>query len=161
MAKPITLERLRTVQWDKSNKWDFELEGLNEQFGGWTSATSLEIGFFGVVTEALGSTGTEYISGHTYPTLTISYVDSEDLKVTNYLTQWMKDCVSMDGYEVLTVDQAAKHFTVTKTLSTNAPTARWQGKVIPSGNITYTGDSDGSVPIYQINFMVVAGSVKF
>jgi len=159
--KKITIERIRTVQWDKSNKWEFELEGLNEKFGGWTSTTSLEIGFFGVTTEALGSTGTEYISGHTYPTLTISYVDSEDLKITQFFTKWMQDCVSEDGYEVETVADAAKDFNVFKTLSTNETKHTWQGKVIPSGNITYTGDSDGSVPIYQVNFMVVAGSLKW
>jgi len=159
--KKATVESLRRIQWDKSNKWEFSLDGLNEKFKGWVPATSMELGFFGVTTESLGSSGVEYISGRTYPTFTISYIDSEDLKVTKFFTDWMKECVSPDGYEVLMISQAARHFTIHKLNSRNKTQFVWEGKVIPTGNITYTGDSDGSIPQYQVNFIVVAGSLKW
>ncbi len=157
----ITLHRMRSIQWDASNKWEFELDGLENLFGGFTSATTLELGFFGVTNESLGSSNIEYISGRTLPTLTISYVDSEDLKVTRFITEWMASCVSQDGYEVALVEDASKKFTVHKLKSTGKSVYKWIGKVIPSGNIIYNGDTDGSVPNYQVTFSVVAGSLQW
>ena len=151
----------KNVQWDSSNKWDFELDGLNALFGGWVSTTSIELGFWGTTTESVGSSGVDYISGRTYPTLTLSYLDPEDLRVTKFFSSWVKDMVSQDGYEVQMVSQAAKAFSIHKTDSTNQSIQIWKGKVIPNGNVTYTGDSDASIPMYQITFTVVAGSMDW
>lgn len=161
--RKITTEFMRgeNIQWDSSNKWDFELQGLNDLFEGWVSATSLELGFWGITTEGVGSSGADYISGHTYPTLTLSYLDPEDLRVTNYFTEWIAEMASHDGYEVQMVSEAARQFDIHKTDSTNESRYIWTGKVIPTGNVTYTGDSDASVPMYQIQFTVVAGSMKW
>lgn len=152
---------MRGIQWDSSNKWEFELQGLNDLFGGWLPATSVELNFFGLTSEGIGSSGTDYLSGHTYPTLQLSYIEPEDLRITNYLTNWMDDCVSHDGYEVKTIAQASKTFKVVKTLSTNATQYVWTGKVIPQGAMVFTGDTDGSVTQYQITFLVVGGSLKW
>jgi len=159
--KKITTESVRGQQWDSSVKWDFHLEGLNDLFSGWIPATSIELDFFGVATEAMMTTGIEYISGRTHPKLTISFIDTEDLKVTKFITKWMKEMVSQDGYEVQTVQSAAKQFSIYKTKSTNETIYTWTGKVIPIGNLTYTGDSNASIVTYQIQFLMVAGSLKW
>lgn len=161
--KKLTTEFMRAenIQWDSSNKWDIELDGLNEKFGGWAPVTSLELGFWGITTEGVGSSGTDYISGHTYPTFTMSYVEPEELSVTKFLTGWISEMVSHDGYEVQMVSEAAKRINIYKTDSTNETRYIWTGMVIPTGNVTYNGDSDASVPMYQIQFNVVAGSLEW
>lgn len=160
MAKLMT-SHLKKYIWEYSNDWDFLFEGLDDFFDGWIPATSVELGFYGVTTEALGSSGVEYPVGNTKPTLTISYIDTEELVVTRFFTEWFASTVSQDGYEVQLPTDAAKEFKVRKLLTTNKTKYIWTGKVIPSGSITYAGDTDASVPAYQVSFVVIQGSMTF
>jgi hypothetical protein len=161
MAVHLTQSRMMEFVWEYSNDWDFTLGDLDSKFGGWIPATAVELGFYGVTLETLGQTGAEYINGNTLPTITFSYVDTVDHRVTRWITNWTKECVSQDGYEVATVQQAQKDFVLRKHNPQNEVIFSWRGRVIPNGTVTYAGDTDASNPTYQVSLTPVSGSFKY
>ena len=154
----IDVESLRKIQWDKSNLWDIFIEG--NSFQGFVPANDISMGFFGVATEQMGASGLEFPANRTVPTFNLSYYDDENLTMTNFFSGWLHKTVSLDGYKYELLENIQRLIIVYKLNSKREVISSWSFHAFPTGNIEYHGDSDGSLPIYTINFIVSAGSMK-
>ena len=157
----ITIETLRGIQWDKSNLWDIAIEGSPGAFNAWVPANDIQLGFFGVGTEQVGSSGLEIPYTRTIPTFNISYYDDEDLTMTDFFSTWLRQTISLNGYRVAHLEDIQKYFVISKLNSKKEVIKTWTFQAFPTGNIEYHGDSDGSLPIYTLTFSVSAGSMTW
>jgi hypothetical protein len=157
----VTVKGLRGIQWDKSNDWEITIEGFNFQNRGFFPANDFELTFFGVENEQVSSTGVEIPKNRTIPNVTLSYIDDENLTTTKFFTDWQRSLVSSDGYKVLPLMESYKTIHIHKLNSMKEKIIYWKLKGFPTGNIQYHGDSDGSIPIYSINFTIVGGGLKW
>ena len=155
----IDVESLRTIQWDKSNLWEIAIE--DNTFLGFVPSNDISMGFFGIGTEQVGASAIEIPASRTVPTFNLSYYDDEDLTQTNFFTEWLRSMVHIDGYRVNLLENVHKLITVSKLNSKRQIIWTWTFHAFPTGNIEYHGDSDGSLPIYTLNFIVSAGSMKW
>lgn len=162
---PLTsIEQIRSVQWDKSNLWDIHIPAAIHPFDAWVPANDVEFGFRGIVNEAFGSaSGLEFPKSTSYPTLTISYMDDEDLSMTMFLKEWQEGIVNVEGTMVKTVydPDVSKTIIITKHNSKKENVLTINCLGYPTGQITYHGDSDGSTPIYSVQFTITASEVKY
>jgi len=159
----VSVEGLRGIQWDKSNQWDVRIDGLLLRNGSLKifPANDLELTFFGIEEESIGSTGLSMPKTRTIPNITLSYIDTEIMEVTRFFTDWQRDIVSADGYEVLPQDEAMKLIVISKLNSKKETIYSWSVWAYPTGNIQFHGDSDGSIPMYSVSLTVVGGSLKW
>jgi len=151
----LTIEQVRAPQWDKSNLWSVLIQGVATLRGGLFPINDIEIGYHGIQNGTLSGTSLEFAQTATFPILTMSYIDDQDLKFTKGLRKWMAEIVSEDGLVVQPIEQAMKAIIFSKQGSlrfSEDDSAIW---AYPTGQITYHGDSDGSSPIYSIQFTVV------
>ena len=155
----IDVESLRDIQWDKSNLWEISIE--DNTFLGFVPSNDISMGFFGIGTEQVGSSAIEFPATRTVPTFNLSYYDDEDLTQTKFFTEWLRSMVSLDSYRVELLENAHKLITISKLNSKRQIIWEWVFHAFPTGNIEYHGDSDGSLPIYTLNFIVSAGSMKW
>ena len=158
----INIENLRAVQWDKSNLWDITIDDMpTSPFTGWIPVNDVQLGFFGVSGESIGSTGLEIPYTRTVPTFNLSYYDDEELTITKFFTDWLKSMVSDDGYDVMLLEDAQKKITIQKLNSVlDEATQTWIFNAYPTGNIEYHGDSDGSLSVYSLTFTVSGGNMS-
>ena len=157
-----TVTDLRKIQWDKSNIWDVQIEDFKFDDGVlFFPGNDLEVTFFGVENESFGETGIEAPKKRSLPNVTLSFIDSENLTTLKYFTDWQRNLVSSDGYEVTPMNKAYRILIVTKLNSMKQPLYKWVLRVFPTGNLQYHGDSDGSVPLYSVNFTVVGGNLEW
>ena len=157
----VTVTHLRKHQWDKSNNWDINVEGIFFGNSRVFPANDTELTFFGIENESIGSTGLEMAKTRTRPNVTLSYIDDENLSITKQFTDWQRTIVSMDGYEVLPLSDACRFLNITKLNSMKEPLFKWRLKGYPTGTIQYHGDSDGSVPFYSVNFVITEGALDW
>ncbi len=151
----LTVENVRASQWDKSNLWDVRIDGVDSLSGSVFPINDIEIGYHGIQNGTLSGTSLEFPQTATFPILTMSYMDDEDLSFTTGLREWIDEIVSKDGLVVQPVEQAKKHIMFTKLSSLRTPINTEAIWAYPTGQLTYHGDSDGSVPIYSLQFTVV------
>ena len=157
----IDINSLIGFQWDKSNLWDIAIEDMKFQsWGTGLPANDVQLGFFGIANEAIGSSGLDIPNTRTIPTLTLSYIDDEELTVTNFFKKWLQDMVSLDGVRVQTMETASKQIVLQKLKHDHSMSDVWVVNAFPTGNLEYHGDSDGSVPIYSVAFTVTGGDLK-
>ncbi len=153
----LTVDNLRTKQWDKSNLWDVDIQGIT--FGGakWLPANDVELVFHGIENGTLGDSGVEFAQKASHPSITMSYLDDENLSMTHSIRQWQEHIVSHDGIYVKPIESAGvlKHFTLKKLNHKRETVTTVNAMVYPSGSLNYHGDSDGSTPIYSVAFTVV------
>ena len=157
----VTVKKLRGIQWDKSNNWEIILEGFNFQGRNFFPANDSELTFFGIENEGIGGTGIEMAKSRTIPNVTLSYIDDESMSTTKFFTNWQREIVSMDGYDVLPMSNSGKFIHIYKLNSMKERTHYWRLLGFPTGNLQFHGDSDGSVPFYSVNFTILAGSLKW
>ncbi len=153
----INVETLRTIQWDKSNLWEISIE--DSTFDGWIPSNDITMGFFGIGTVPVGDSGLEIPATRTIPTFNLSYYDVEDLRMTKFFTEWLHTTSSLDGYRYMLMENVHKQFIISKLNSKREIIYTWMFKAYPTGAIEYHGDSDGSLPIYTLNFTVTAGDM--
>jgi len=159
----LTVENLRTKQWDKSNLWDITLEGMEfADPSRWIPVNDMEIAFQGIENGTLGETGVEFAQKTTSPTLTLSYIDDENLTMTHALRTWQSYIISHDGVWVKPMNSAGvlKRLVINKLNSKKETTTTINTFVYPTGAISYHGDSDGSTPIYSVTFVVAKMGIK-
>lgn len=154
----VNIEQLRAIQWDKSNLWDIEIDGIQNS-AGFIPANDMELGFHGVTDGQYGAAS--FAQSTTYPVLTLSFMDDEKLSVVNQLRDWMSDIVDTTGLIVAPVNMIKRAIIITKLTSTRTPVPG--GTMVlwayPTGQISYHGDSDGSTPIYSLQFTVVGSDL--
>ena len=158
----VTVTKLRSVQWDKSNNWEIIIPSLN--FNGKNTffpANDTELTFFGIENLEISGTGISIPKSRTIPNVTLSYIDDETLSITKQITAWQKSIVSSDGYSVLPMNVASHDIFIYKLNSMKKRIAFWKLKGFPTGNLQYHGDSDGSIPIYSVNFSVTHGGLAW
>lgn len=155
----VTVETLRGLQWDKSNLWDIFIDG--NTFQGMVPSNDISMGYFGIGTEGVGSSGLEIPASRTVPTFNLSYYDDEDLTMTKFFTAWLQSIASIDGFRYELLENIQKYIVVSKLDSTKQTTYDWLFQGYPTGTIEYHGDSDGSLPIYTLNFIITAGSMEW
>ena len=157
----LTVENVRAPQWDKSNLWDVTVDGIEPIKGKVVPIIDIEIGFHGIQNATLPGTSLEFPQTSQFPILTISYIDDENLSFTKSLRKWVDEIVSENGLVVKPVEQAKKHILFTKLNSLRTGKDRMSIWGYPSGQITYHGDSDGSLPVYSLQFTVVDSDTHF
>jgi len=151
----LTIGNVRSSQWDKSNLWDVIIDGVPKLSGNVYPVIDIEIGYHGIQNGTISGTSLEFPQTTTFPILTMSYIDNENLDFTIGLREWVDTIVSKDGLVVQPVEIAKKHIMFTKQnslRSSKKTNAIW---AYPTGQITYHGDSDGSLPVYSLQFTVV------
>ena len=153
----LTIEHLRSKQWDKTNLWELNIDGKT---GISCPAISVEIGFQGGEGGNMGDTSLLYPKNTTYPIMSITYVDTEDLDFTNYFRKWFKQIYKQNNFSITPINDAVRDCIVMKLNSMKIPTQEWTLRIYPIGQITYQGDSDGSsTPTYSLQFVVAAGDI--
>jgi len=157
----VTVTNLRKQQWDKSNNWDIRVTDIKFGNSSVFPANDTELTFFGIENESIGSSGLEMVKTRTKPNITLSYIDDENLSITKQFTDWQRSLASMDGYEVLPLSHAGRYIFITKLNSMKEPIFKWRLRGFPTGTLQYHGDSDGSVPFYSVNFVIIEGSLDW
>jgi len=157
----VTISELRKIQWDKSNLWEIKIDGFDFKNVDFFPANDTELTFFGIENGQIQSTGLEFVKTRTIPNVTLSYIDDETMSVTKFFTDWQREMVSMDGYDVLPLDECHKTLIITKVNSLNEKLYKWILNVYPTGNLQFHGESDGSLPFYSVNFTVVGGGLDW
>ena len=128
-----------------------------ESTSGFFPANDLEIGFHGITNGQFGNL--EFAQSAVYPTLTLSYVDDEYLTTTFAFREWMSEIVSKNGLKVQPINSAGKNIIINKLNSMRHVIDQYTFFAYPTGNITYHGDSDGSIPIYSVQFTVIGSDL--
>lgn len=152
----INIESVRSIQWDKSNLWDVTIDGIKNP-NGWFPANDLELGFHGLTEGTYGALS--YAQGTTFPLLTMSYMDDEKLSVTLALKSWMSEIVSSNSLIVQPPEKAKKAIIIKKLNSMRSVIKEFTIYAHPTGQITYHGDSDGSTPIYSLQFTIIGSDL--
>ena len=156
------------LQWDKSNLWDISIEGLN--FHSWPTmypvgtgmpANDIQLNFFGVLMESIGNTGLSIPYGSSWPTLSLSFIDDEQLTVFDFFKSWMYSMApTIDGYRATLLNETSKSIVVSKLNHQQKVERAWTFRAFPTGGIEYHGDSSGDIKIYTINFNIVSGNLE-
>jgi len=157
----LTVENLRTKQWDKSNLWDIFIDGIEFSTEKWLPANDLEFVFHGIENGTMGETSVEFAQKATQPSMTLAYLDDENLTMTHALRTWQEYIISYDGVWVkpMNAEGVLKQMVITKTNHEKEAVTRINAFVFPTGAITYHGDSDGSLPIYSVTFNIAKAQI--
>jgi len=158
----LTVENVRSKQWDKSNLWDIYIVGIDFSTKNWIPANDIEYTFHGIENGTVGETNVNFAKGHVKPTLTMSYMDDENLTMTHALREWQEHIVSKDGIYVKPIyaDGVLKQMVLSKLNHKKEVVTNINAYIYPTGTISYHGDSDGSTPIYTVTFEVVKVSIE-
>lgn len=154
----LTVEKVRSPQWDKSNLWDIKIDGI---YGvkGFIPSIDIEFGFHGIQNGTVGNSSLEFAQTTTFPIFTMSYIDDEKLTFTKQLANWQSQIVSENGLVVQPPETASKLILIEKLSSLRNVKETFTLKGFPTGQINYHGDSDGSAPVYSVQFTITGSDI--
>jgi len=154
----LSVEDVRAVQWDKSNLWEIEIDGI-DGVNSFIPANDIELGFNGISNGTINGTSLEFAQTTVHPTLTMSYMDDEELSFTTQLREWQGEIVSEDGLVVLPIELAKRAIIITKLSSLKLGGDKFTIHGYPSGSLSYHGESDGSAGVYSLTFTIIGSDV--
>jgi len=152
--------QLLAVEWGESHLWDIKFYGSQTPggaFSGWFPAVSVDEPI-SVLTTADISTpqGTYKIprSGE-QKELKVTFYDDVNHSLSNWIREWIDVTILGNGLYVLPLEQSMSSVMIIKSDKQGNTMMTTDYNVFPEGTITYQGTSEGGIPLYDVNFIVV------
>jgi len=175
MSSNITLQKLQSVEWGKSNLWNVKFADtprttpkLPAPFNEWFPATDISEGLAEVTSQAIPI----YLSSYAIPfnttelSISLTFVDDVNHSLCTWVSEWMRKIVNSEydsksnvGGVVETLEGSVKTLYVEKLNLDKTIYKLDTYYVFPSGNISFAGTSTGGVPSYTITFNI-AGTLR-
>lgn len=160
MAFLTDIEQLRKITWGAKYLWDVQFVGAPSPFDVWFPAVDVE--------EEVSSLNTYSFDTHqddfkipmssSSLSLRITFHDSEDHVLLNWLRNWVKTTILNDGKYVSTVNSSTKELKLLKQNHQRETLEENTYHVFPEGVLAFSGDSSSDPVIYTVNFVIVGKS---
>ena len=149
----LTIEKLRSVNWDLGNLWDVKFPFL--ELNGFTPAVDVEMNLGGINQTTYGNINYQGLGYRTQPTLSLTVFDDENNTLFTKLKEWYDEISPYTMEYVYAIDDAKKTIILNKLDKSKNVVKTYTLEVVPQGDLSYHGTSDGTPNPITLSFLIV------